>query len=77
MNFKFLITEYERAKFEKQRYMLYIEKIKNNYDYGPKKVSLDHHILRLKLKEKEILFHINGLCALVGIKEPMITDKIK
>ena len=56
MNFKFLITEYERAKFEKQKYQIYKEKIKNDYDFGEKKQFLENHIVRLKSKEKEILF---------------------
>jgi hypothetical protein len=77
MNFKFLISEYERAKFEKQKYMIYIEKIKNDFDFSTKQSSLDQHVKRLKYKEKEILFKINNLCALVGIKEPTIEEKIK
>jgi hypothetical protein len=56
INFKFLISEYERAKFEKQKYMIYIEKIKNDFDYNTKSSSLDQHVKRLKYKEKEIMF---------------------
>ena len=33
MNLKFLINEYERAKIEKQNYMLYINKMKHQRDF--------------------------------------------
>ena len=36
IHFKFLISEYERTKLEKQRYTLYIDKIKNEEDFFEK-----------------------------------------
>jgi len=34
MGLKFLISEYERAKQEKQKYLLYIDQIRNHKDFS-------------------------------------------
>ena len=55
MNLKFLINEYERAKIEKQNYMIFINKRKHQSDFLVKLQSLNKHVKRLKHKEKEIM----------------------
>lgn len=55
IHFKFLISEYERAKLEKQRYTLFIDQIKNDFDFPTKMGALNSQIKRLKHKEKQIL----------------------
>ena len=36
IHFKFLISEYERTKFEKQKYLMYMERTKNDFNYKEK-----------------------------------------
>jgi len=74
---KFLISEYERAKQEKQKYLIYIEQNKNQKHFVIQSQALNKHIKRLKNKEKEIQLKFNQLCKLVGINEPSITGKIR
>jgi hypothetical protein len=54
MSLKFLVSEFERTKQEKQRYLLFIEEIKHDADFISKCQALNNHCRRLKHKEKEI-----------------------
>ena len=52
MHYKFLISEYERAKLEKQKFTLYIDRIKNDSQFFKRQGSLNKHVKRLKHKEQ-------------------------
>lgn len=62
MNLKFLISEFERTKTEKQNLLHYIDKVKNSRDFIFKSQTFNQHIKRLNKKEKEIIHQIDKLC---------------
>lgn len=55
MTLKFLVSEFERTKQEKQRYLLHVESIRNDEDFMQKSQTLNKHIKRLKNKERDIV----------------------
>ena len=54
MSLKFLISEYERTKQDKQKYLLFMDSIKHTPDFVLKSQALNKHVKRLKHKESEI-----------------------
>ena len=50
IHLKFLIAEYERSQFEKQRVMLFMEKNKNRENFIRDSLALNNLIKRLKFK---------------------------
>ena len=62
MNLKFLVSEFERTKTEKQNLLLYIDKVKNSRDFIFKSQTFNQHIKRLNKKEKEMIRQIDKLC---------------
>mgnify|MGYP006893254841 FL=1 len=76
MSLKFLVSEFERTKEEKQKYLKYMDKSKHEENYIIRSQALNKHVKRLKHKEREILNQVNKLCKLIGVDEPTIASKL-
>ena len=76
VSFKCLISEYERTKQERQRYLQYMESRKHQESFIIQSQALNGLIKRLKFKEQEIQGKISQLCKLIQIDEPTIAARI-